>query len=625
MTGFFARSRIRHRDWIQAATLMVMVLLAYAPAYHAGFIWDDPDHILGNQTLRSLHGLWEMWTVPTSLPQWYPLVHTTFWLEYHLWGVSPAGYHIVNILLQAASAVLLWRLLVTLAVPGAWLAAALFAVHPIHVESVAWITERKNTLSALLYFAAAIAYLRPGARNETSRWRWYVASLLLFTAALFSKTVVCSLPAALLIFRWWKSGRITRRDCVPLLPMFVIGAVLAGTTAWLERTHVRAVGPAWTFASSPLGELGARTLIAGRALWFYASKLVFPWNLAFIYSRWEINVASWRQCLFPLAAVGVIASLWLLRHRIGRGPLAAVLYFAVTLFPALGYFNVYPMRYSFVADHFQHLASIGLTTLAAAGLARLAWRYPRVGISIATSVVLTLMALTFNQCTVYANSETLWRDTLRKTPDSWMVYTNLGRVLASQGRALEAVPYLEAALRLAPGIEDTHENVGVGRVLQGRYAEAETEFRRALGLNPDFVPALTDLAKLEFFDLHNPAEAERYFRKALRQSPDFFPARYAYGQMLEQEGSLADAAGQYRLAVLAFPDDFDAQFNLGSVLLKLHRPGDAIGPLRAATRIQPGNRGAWINLRAAYLMDNQPEAAAQAASEALRAGEDSGR
>jgi protein O-mannosyl-transferase len=206
-------------------------------------------------------------------------------------------------LLQASGAVLLWRLLVMLAVPGAWLAAALFAVHPVHVESVAWITERKNTLSASLYFAAAIAYLRSAAPGEKTRRWWYTASLVLFTGALFSKTVVCSLPAALLIVRWWKSGRITRRDCIPLIPMFVIGAVLAGTTAWLERTHVRAVGPSWTFASTPGGEFVARTLIAGRALWFYAGKIGFPWHLAFMYSRWHVDVDSAWQYTFPLGAV----------------------------------------------------------------------------------------------------------------------------------------------------------------------------------------------------------------------------------------------------------------------------------------------------------------------------------
>lgn len=609
----------RYPKLLPAAALLAIILIAYAPIFPAGFIWDDPDYVVNNQTLRSLDGLWHIWTDPTSLPQWYPLVHTTFWLEYHLWGANPLGYHIINILLHGAGVILLWRLLARLDVPGAWLTSAIFAVHPIHVESVAWITERKNTLSALLYFAAAIAYLRSDCPDRTQSRRWYIASLALFTAALFSKTVVCSLPATLLLIRWWKTGRITRRDWLPLLPMFAIGAILAATTAWLERSHVLAVGAPWTFASTRVGELIARTLIAGRVLWFYAAKLAFPWRLAFIYTRWHINVNLPWQFIFPLAAGGVVVSLWLLRHRIGRGPLVAILFFMITLFPALGYFNIYPMRFSFVADHFQHLASIGLTTLAAAGLARLSTRFPRAGTTISAILLLTLMVLTFCQCTIYDNAETLWRDTMTKTPDSWMVYTNLGRVLESEGRPLEAIPYHETALRLAPELQDTHENVAVGRMLQGRYDEAEIEFHRALAIDPKFVPAITDLGKLEYFTRHNSSEAQRDFLRALQISPMYAPANYAYGVLLEQQGKLIEAAEHYRLAAEDFPDDFDTEYDLGTVLLKLNRPSEAIAPLRAATRLRPTSGRAWTNLHAAYEMAGQPQAATEATREQLRA------
>jgi tetratricopeptide (TPR) repeat protein len=610
----------RYSKYSAASALVAMIFTAYAPALFAGFIWDDPDYIINNQTLRSLHGLWQIWTAPTSLPQWYPLVHTTFWLEYHLWGLHPVGYHIVNIFLHAAGTLLLWRLLIRLAVPGAWLAAALFAVHPIHVESVAWITERKNTLSALLYLAAAIAYLRYWATPPgKSASRWYVTALLLFIGALFSKTVVCSWPVAILLIQWWKSGRIARRDVVPLLPMFVIGAILAATTAWLERTHVMAVGSAWTFASTPGGELVARTLIAGRALWFYAAKLVVPWPLAFIYSRWQIHINAPWQYSFPIAAAGAIVGLWMLRHRLGRGPITGVLFFAITLFPALGYFNIYPMQFSFVADHFQHLASLGLTTLAAVSVARIIARAPRAGVTISATFLLTLMSLTFYQCTVYGDAETLWRDTMKKTPDSWMVYQNLARLLESQGRPLDAIPYHEQALRLAPDLPDTHESVAVGRMLERRYDDAEREFLLTLAINPNFAPALTDYANLEYYDRHNIPAAEKLYQRAIKASPTYAPANYGYGVLLEGQGKLADAAEHYWQAVADFPDDFDTQYNLGSVLLELNRPAQAIEPLRAATRLQPSSRRAWIKLRAAYEMAGQPQAAAQTARDAMRA------
>ena len=229
------------------------------------------------------------------------------------------------------------------------------------------------------------------------------------------------------------------------------------------------------------------------------------------------------------------------------------------------------------------------------------------------------MSLTAYQCTIYENAETLWRDTLTKTPDSWMVYTNLGNTLAAEGHPLDAIPYQEAALRLAPELEDTHENVAVARMLQGRIEDGEREFNHALAINPQFVPALTGLGKLELFDRHRLSEAEQYFLRALAISPTYAPANYAYGELLEREGKLPEAAEKYWLAAEAAPDDFDSEYDLGSVLLKLKRAEEAIGPLRMATQLQPRNPHAWINLQQAYLMANQPEAAKETAREALEA------
>src|SRR5687768_8817199 len=236
-----------------------------------GFIWDDDDHVRNNATLRSAEGLLRIWSDPRSLPQYYPLTHTSFWIEYRLFGDSAGGYHIVNILLHTAAAILLWRVLVLLEVPAALLAACLFAIHPVQAESVAWITERKNLLSGVFYFAAALMYLK----SRTAWNRHYMAAFVLFIAALLSKTVACSLPAALVLVIWWKRGRLTQKDWIALLPMFVVGAAMAFFTAHWEREWVRAIGPEWDYSFID------RILIAGRALWFYASKLVLPINLAF--------------------------------------------------------------------------------------------------------------------------------------------------------------------------------------------------------------------------------------------------------------------------------------------------------------------------------------------------------
>ena len=293
----------------------------YAPVVRDEFIWDDDAYVTHNGTLRTLPGLWAIWFVPFSIPQYYPLVHTTFWIEYHLWGLAPLGYHIVNVLLHGASAVLFWRLLVQLRLPGAWLAAALFAVHPVDVESVAWVTERKNVLSLAFALAALSSYLKfhPASVQSdqdhavagSAGARWYLLALALFIAALLSKTVVATVPAVLLVIYWWRTGGIDWRELPFLMPFFVLGAASGLFTAWLEVKHVGAEGEEWDFTSVE------RVLIAGRVLWFYAAKLAWPYPLIFFYRRWMIDWHEAWQYVYPAAAVATIVLLWCGRTRDG--------------------------------------------------------------------------------------------------------------------------------------------------------------------------------------------------------------------------------------------------------------------------------------------------------------------
>ncbi len=469
----------------QGGLIVLLVFLAYLPALRGGFIWDDDDYVTQNPTLHDLGGLQRLWFKVGAVPQYYPVVHTTFWLEYHLWGLNPVGYHLINVLLHATAAILLWRVLLRLQIPGAWLAAVIFALHPVEVESVAWITERKNVLSAVFYFAAALACLRfvalkePGGPNRL-RWSWYLGALVLFMAALLSKTVTCSLPAALLLVCWWKKGRIQRGDVMPLLPFFVLGAGLGLMTAWIEKYHVGAQGAAWSLT------LGERCLIAGRALWFYAGKLAWPVQLTFIYPRWTLETEAGWQWLFPIAAVGIMGGLWLARHRIGKGPLVAVLFFAGTLWPALGFVNVYPMRYSFVADHFQYLAGVGLIVLAAAGLNRA----PRV---IPATLVVLLGALTWQQAGIYRDLETLWRDTLAKNPNCWLAHNNLGLLLRNQGCIEEAMEHYHQAIQINPNYAESLNNLGVALADKGWFDEAIENYRKAIRINPNYADALSNL------------------------------------------------------------------------------------------------------------------------------------
>lgn len=470
-----------------ACILAVSVVLAYSSVFSAGFIWDDDDYVVNNQMLHSFAGLRSIWLDPGSTPQYYPLVFTLFWAQFQLWGLNPLGYHLVNILLHAANALLLWLCLRRFRLPSAAWVTLLFALHPLQVETVAWVTELKNILALFFYLLSLLAYCRfadagQSAAAAASRRLYYAAALLLFLLALFSKTVSGSLPAAILLLCWWQNGRIARRDVVSLLPFFALAIMLGGVTARLELSHVLAKGAEWDFS------LVDRFLIAGRAAWFYAGKLFWPHPLMFNYPRWSIDATVWWQYLFPLSLVGMLTALWCMRNRIGRGPLAAALFFVGTLTPALGFFNVYPMRYSFVADHFQYAAGIGMLLLLVAGLELL---LSRVGVGLfGRSAVFLLLAtvaaaLTWSQGHIYRDRITLFTDTIAKNPASWLSYANRGRDYALANRDDLALTDLDKALALKP--DDAHTLQCRGSVLLKRqeFGRALADFDRAIALQPE--------------------------------------------------------------------------------------------------------------------------------------------
>jgi protein O-mannosyl-transferase len=441
--------------WALALMLATLAVLAHGRSVRNGFIWDDDFYVTDNQTLGSPAGLRRIWVEPRATPQYYPLVHTSYWLEYRLWGLHPAGYHAVNVALHAASSVVLWQVLSALAVPGARWAAALFAVHPVGVETVAWVTERKNTLSLLLALGAAWCWLRyrfgPGpvaavARDlpaARSRLPWLAAAVGLFACAMLSKTVAAMLVGVLAVIAWWKTGTIRRADVVGLLPLVMIGLPLALLTIWLEKHHVGAGNVPWNLSWAD------RLLIAGRALAFYASKLAWPSSLAFFYPRWDVDARAGWQWLFPLVFLGALAAAWRYRTAVGRAPCAVLAMYACCLFPALGFFDVYPFKYSFVADHFQYHAMPVLLAAAAAGVTMLSPPLQLQRLVCGTAVVVLAMAA-FQRCAVFADLESLYRDTLAKNPHCAAAAHNLGTLYLFQGRQQEGEPLVRLGATLAP-------------------------------------------------------------------------------------------------------------------------------------------------------------------------------
>lgn len=614
------------RMWLGGVALVLATLFTYAPTFNNGYIWDDDDYVTNNATLLSLQGLKDIWIDFEATPQYYPLVHTTYWIEYRLWGLKPTGYHVTNVLLHTLGALLLWRALRVLNVPGAWLAAAVFTLHPVHVESVAWITERKNVLSVVFYMGALLAYLRfkhlgvrtaepagaalsgslskvPGASVDVAAmvrppWLFYGLALFLFVCALLSKTVTCSLPAALLLVLWWKRGRISLRDVVELLPFFAVGLALGLLTAWLEKSQVGARGPEWDFSHLD------RVLIAGRALWFYAQKLLAPWPLVFIYPRWQIDDTIWWQYLFPLSALGLIIALWLLRRRLGRGPLVAVLFFVGTLVPALGFFDVYPMRYSFVADHFQYLGSIGIIVLLCAAGTRLVSRLGpggrTAGTALAVLVLLTFAMLGRNQTHAYESAEALWNHTLSSNPNAWMAHNNLGNIHFHNGRHEQAIAYFKEALRLRPTLETAHSNMSLAYQGLNQWEEAERLARRAVELEPDFFQAHNSLG-LSLCGMGRYEEAIESFKEAIRLYPDYIQAHINIGYAYQESGDAEKAMEQYHRVLERFPDLAMVYGNLGLLMQQEGRLDKAVQHYRRALEIEPEYANARGNLqRATY-------------------------
>jgi tetratricopeptide (TPR) repeat protein len=597
------------------ALLVVAICVVYLPAVHGGFIWDDDGHVTRPE-LRSLHGLWRIWFELGATQQYYPLVHSAFWIEHRLFGDDPFGYHLVNILLHAVAACLVFLLLRRLKIPGAFLAGAIFALHPVQVESVAWITEQKNTLSAVFFLTSAWAYLE---FDETRRRRIYFVALGLFILGLLSKTVIATLPGVLLVIFWWQRGSLTwKRDAAPLLPWFGLGAVSGLFTAWVEHTLIGARGEAFALT------LVERCLLAGRVVWFYLWKLVWPHPLIFVYPRWAISQDVWWQYLPLLGALALPAALWLLRRR-GRGPLAAALFFAGTLFPVLGFFNVFPFLFSYVADHFQYLPSLGPIVLASAGIALGLGRLPRsarpVGQGAAAALVAVLSVLTWLQSGMYSDVQTLYRTTIARNPAAWLAYDNLGILLSGMGRRQESIDLLKQAVRLKPELADIHYNLGTALADAGRPDEAIAEYEQALKLRPVFPEVHVNLGNV-LGAVGRTDEAIASYHRAIASRRDYADAHYNLGNALMSAGRIEEAIQEYTEALRIAPDFASAEDSLGLALARRDRIPEAIQHFNLALRIDPNYARAHNNLGRALAMLGQGDAAIEHYREAIRINPD---
>ena len=606
-----AATSYSRQDMLAFVALGLLVVVSYLPAMlWGGFVWDD-SLCIKVDPVREVSGLQQIWFSPSAIEEehhYWPLVYTTFWLEHKLWGFDPAGYHIVNVLLHLANTLLLWHLLRRLAVPGAWMVAAVFAVHPLHVESVAWIIERKDVLSGLFYLTAMLAWMR---FVEKPSSRWYACSLVLYAAGLLSKSIVVTLPAALLIWPWWKQGRVTSTDLWRLVPFFAVGLVITVGDLSFYRSE--------TSASLDYS-LAERTLIASRALWFYAGKLLWPSELAVIYPSWDIHVADPLAWGYLVAAIALVVALWHFRRQLGRGPLAGALFFAVTISPVLGFVDYTYMKYAFVADRHQYLAGIGVMAVvissAAYGVRRLSSMWQKGALGIAAVVLVVLGTLTWRQASIYRDDETFNRHIIALNPQARNVHRHLGIALYEQGRYEEALDSYRVAVAHRPNYAKVHSNLGMVLNKLERFEEAETHVRRAIALDPK--------TKIRYQRLGNAlygqdryAEAADAYRVSAEHHPDYAQAHSGLGAALNELGRFEEAETHLRRAIALNPNHTEALYHLATLRFKQQRLDEAIEFLQHLIGIEPGHARALGDIGVALFYLGRSDEALQHFDRAL--------
>jgi len=596
-----------------ALVLAVLTILVYRPAWNGGFLWDDDVYITTNELLTAPDGLRRIWFSFDSPSQYFPLVYTMFRVEHAFWGLNPTGYHWVNLLLHVANALLVWGVLARLKVPGAWLAGAIFALHPVQVESVAWITERKNVLMAFFFLLTLLAWIAFIDERTKRRWLFYGLALILYLLALSAKTTACTLPAALFLILWLQKKPIRWKRIFQIIPFLVLGFAMGALAMWWERYHQGTSRAVFTFLS-PI----ERVLVASRAVWFYLSKLIWPSRLTFIYPRWDITPTHFLSYVWLLAGLTLCVATYFLRRYVGRSVEVAAGFFVATLSPVLGFIMLYTFRYTFVADHYQYLACIGPIALASAGLVNLADTFKNsrtLILSAALCGVALLATLTWRQATMYGDIETLWRTTLARNPGCWMAHNNLGIALFEKGQLGEAIVHYRITLQMQPNFWDADYNLGSALLGKGEVDEAILYCDKAVAKQPNDPDAQVALANA-LLQKKRIDDAIVHYQKAVAIRPDYFLARYGLGHALLEKGQLDGAIEHFRAALLIRPDHPDCHTTLAIALDESGQFAEAIGHYERATGISPQSVSALANL--AWLLATCPDATFRDGSKAIQ-------
>ncbi|HUB67137.1 MAG TPA: tetratricopeptide repeat protein [Candidatus Methylacidiphilales bacterium] len=610
-----------NRNWLGGMALALAVIVTYTPVWHAGFVWDDDVFVTNNSCIVGPQGLKEIWT--TNAADICPLTLTTVWFEHALWGLAPLPYHLVNVLLHAACAVLLGRVLLSLQVPGAWLGAALWALHPVQTESVAWITEIKNTQSGLFFLLSILFYVKYLRASDSNSERkpgggWSYGWTLLFAAlTMTSKSSTVVLPVILCLCAWWMEGEWRWRNLARIAPIFLMSVAACALSIWTqgEQPMGKAPDPQWARTWPE------RLVTAGDAIWFYLSKLLWPYPLIPIYPRWEVGAGQPVAYLPLLAVIIIFIILWFGRSSWSRSWFFVFAYFLAALFPVLGLVDVSFFRYSLVADHFQYLASMGPLTLAGAGLARfLDLVLPgrcRLQSALGAGLSLILGVWSWEQARVYENPEALWNYTLSKNPKCPIAYFGLGTLMYQGGLVDKAIVYYQTALALYPNYAEVRSNLGNAFFHKGEVHEAMLQYQQALESNPHDIEAHYNFGNA-FLLTGRVDEAIEQYQEALQLNADNAAVLNNLGLALARKGQLDAAIFRCQKAIKIDPNYDEAHNNLGLALLQKGQRDEALAEFQKAAQINPNYVEAHNNVGWVLLQKGELEKAISQFQEALR-------
>ena len=512
--------------------LIALIIISYFPVFFAGFIWDDDMVVVQNPLMQSLDGLYHIW-FSTHPIDYYPLTYTSLWIDYHVWGISATGYHIINLLLHLSNAILLMIVFKKLNIPFAGLAALLFAVHPVNVPSVAWITERKNVL-CMFWFCLCVYNLLTF--DERQSPKHYIIALSCFFFSLLSKSAVLMFPFVILLYHWWKNNHLTRRDILLSSPFFYISAIMGMISLWFQNN--RAIGETIIRNDDFFSKIVSSIYAVG----FYIQQSLIPINTSFVY---PVNQDQLPLIMaIPGLLIIVVYLVYCLYDR-NRAGFVGLLYVLLMIFPVLGFVDIYFMRYALVADHWQYFSICGVLGILMIGIDKVSQKVAFIYIQYGLVLWIAYFTIaSFQYAQQFKDEPTLWFATLSNYPECSLALNRLGSIYQTQNNQSLARYYYDQTLKYHPDNPGAHNNLGMIEESNGNLNKAKKHFLAAIQHHQMHPHIHFNLGRI-YMKSGNFALAEKSFQTCLRLQPGHESALIWLASSLEYQQKWENASNVY--------------------------------------------------------------------------------